>query len=79
MTTYHFALCNEDGFREDLGFIDLKSDEDAISFAAEVMQDILRDHSWGYSASVMVITDNKRIVRATGFKTKSEEQQRIIH
>jgi hypothetical protein len=79
VTTYHFALCNDASDREDLGDIDLQSDEDAISFGASVIQDILRDNFWTHSGSVMVITDQKRTVRAVGLNIESDKRQRRYH
>jgi hypothetical protein len=79
LTTYRFALCNVAGDEEVLGDIALESDEDAISFGAEVIQDILRDNFWAYSGSVMVITDQKCIVRAAGLGLESDKRQRIFH
>jgi hypothetical protein len=79
VTKYHFALCNDAGYEEYLRDFDLESDEDAISFGAEVIQDILRDHFWAYAGSVMIITDEKRTVRAVGLDIQSDEPQRIYN
>ena len=61
-TTYNFALCSVSGDIEDLGNIELENDAEATSFGATVMEDILRQHFSAYSGSVMIITDQERIV-----------------
>jgi len=78
-TTYNFALCSVSGDIEDLGDIELENDAEAVSFGAAVIEDILREHFAAYSGSVMIITDQERIVRAAELKIEPEMRQKKIN
>lgn len=58
---YHFAM-RVNGSVERLGSIALRSDEDAIAFGKQVVQDLVRMYPEGYSGSALVITEHGRSV-----------------
>ena len=62
MPAYHFAPRDDAGHNEDLGFIDLRDDEDAVAFGQEVIEDLLQMSDPKLVGSTLDITERKRQV-----------------
>ena len=76
MTVYHFALCNDLGHNEDLGFIELPDDNEATAFGQSVISDILQDHEPAHAGSAMNITAGGRVVGTLPFEREIERLKR---
>ena len=62
MPSYHYALRNDVNDHEELGYLAMLNDEEALSFGHDVVRDILREHAASYAGSVMEITERNRAV-----------------
>jgi hypothetical protein len=62
MPASHFALCDDAGHNEDLGFIDLRDDDDAVAFGQEVIEDLLQTPDPKLEGSTLDITERRRQV-----------------
>jgi hypothetical protein len=62
MPPYHFALRNDVNANENLGYIELANDDEALEFGRETVRLITLDHLAQYSGSVMEITEGNRTV-----------------
>ena len=62
MPIYRYALQNDAGPNEHLGFIDLRSDQEALDFGREVVIDILQDPDPAHHGASLEITEDGRTV-----------------
>ena len=58
---YHFGM-RINGSVERLGSLALRSDEDAIAFGKQVVQDLVRQYSEEYSGAALHISESGRSV-----------------
>ena len=61
MLTYHFTLRNDGAQVDDLGFMGLADDGEALVFAKQVIRDLMRGDR-NYSGWIMEITEGERLV-----------------
>lgn len=76
MPAYHFTLRDAAGHNEDLGFIDLRDDKEAIAFGQDVITDILHEGAAPYAESAMDITAGMRFVDALAFDMNTNRQKK---
>ncbi len=62
MPIYCYALQNDAGPNEHLGFIDIRSDQEAIDFGREVVVDLLHEPDPGHAGASLEITEGTRAV-----------------
>ncbi len=77
MHCYHFALRNDVGDREDLGYLAMNDDTEALDFGRDIIRDITQNHAPVYAGSVMEITAGRRLVGsiALGFEAKQRRKK----
>ncbi|MDO9413824.1 MAG: hypothetical protein Q7T81_14750 [Pseudolabrys sp.] len=64
MVIYRYALHNEAGPNEHLGFINLLNDSEAMDFGSEVLADIIEEPDPAYQTASLEITEGTRQVRS---------------
>ncbi|MEI8275155.1 MAG: hypothetical protein WCG00_04080 [Hyphomicrobiales bacterium] len=62
MPIYRYALQNDEGPNEHLGFIDIRSDHEAIEFGREVVVDLLHEPDPAHDGASLEITEGARAV-----------------
>ncbi|MDO9411915.1 MAG: hypothetical protein Q7T81_05000 [Pseudolabrys sp.] len=62
MTIYRYALQSAAGPNEDLGTIDIISDQEAITFGQDVVDDILLEYEPARDGMTLEIRDGVRLV-----------------
>ena len=62
MAIYRYALHNDVGPDEHLGFINLLNDSDAVDFGSEVLADIIEAPDPAYQTTSLEITEGTRQV-----------------
>jgi hypothetical protein len=62
LLSYHFALFNNRGDKEDLGFLAMADDDEAQAFACDIIRLIQAEHAPAYEGSVVAITQEDRAV-----------------
>jgi hypothetical protein len=62
MPIYRYALQNDAGTNEHLGFIDIRSDHEAIEFGREVVVDLLQEPDPAHGRASLEITEGARTV-----------------
>ena len=77
MPAYHFALCDDAGHNEDLGFIDLRDDEDAVAFGQDVIEDLLQASDPKLVGSTLDITERRRQVGRLNLEYETWRQRKI--
>ena len=62
MPIYRYALQNDEGPNEHLGFIEIRSDHEAIAFGREVVVDLLQEPDPAHDRTSLEITESGRAV-----------------
>jgi hypothetical protein len=62
MSVYRFVLRNAGGEVEELGFMPLPDDEEAVAFGETMVRELVAGNSTPYADSVMEVSDGKRSV-----------------
>jgi hypothetical protein len=75
MRSYHFSLRNGAGDNENLGYLAMADDEEALSFGRSVIRDIMSEHAASYADSVIEITEGDRAVRSVALGSEASQRQ----
>jgi len=67
MLSYHFTLRHDESSQEDLGYLAMANDDEALAFGRDVIRDIVRDHTPTYTSSALEITEGTRAVGSVAF------------
>jgi hypothetical protein len=78
MPAYHFALRSDAGHNEDLGFIDLRDDEDAVAFGRGVIDDLLQMPDPKLVGSTLDITERRRQVERLNLEQEIWRERKIV-
>ena len=76
MHAYHFALRNDVGDNEDLGYFAMADDGAALDFGCDVIRDITRQHAAAFTGSVMEITEGERAVGSLPLDIEASQRQK---
>lgn len=72
MRSYHFSLRNGAGDNENLGYLAMADDEEALSFGR---RDIMSEHAASYADSVIEITEGDRAVGSVALGSEASQRQ----
>jgi hypothetical protein len=78
MPAYHFALRSNAGHSEDLGFIDLRDDEDAVAFGQAVIEDLLQTPDPKLAGSTLDITERRRQVERLNIEHEIWRERKVV-
>ncbi len=76
MRAYHFALRNDAGDNEDLGYLALPDDDAALAGGGKVIRDIMSGHTPSYSGSIMEIIEGQRVLGAIPLELEGDQRQK---
>lgn len=76
MHGYHFSIRNLVSQNEELGFIEMTNDQDAMAFARAVIRDVMKESGGQYSGSVLDIVMRNRPVGSLLFNFEIEGRQK---
>ena len=76
MHDYHFSIRNLVSQNEELGFIEMTNDEEALAFARAVIRDVMKEPGGQYSGSVLDIVVGNRSVGSLLFNFEIQGRQK---
>ncbi len=74
LPSYHFALLNNRGDKEDLGFLAMTNDDEALAFACDIIRLIQAEHAPAYAGSVVTIAQEGRAVGSIPFNFETGQK-----
>jgi hypothetical protein len=77
MLSYHFALWNNRSEKEDLGFLAMANDDEALAFGCDIIRLIQAENAPAYAGSVVEITQEDRAVGSIPFNFETSRRQKI--